>query len=110
MLASAILTVDTTFLFFFLAFLALAISTFIGLEMRRSAEGAVHPQIAPGSRPARKLQTALGITSGVIAVASLLAGTVIFFLIPSFNTGYLSGLHFSHSLLSGLTYEVWIGQ
>jgi len=85
MLASAILTVDTTFLFFFLVFLALAVSTFIGLEMRRSAEGAVHPHIAPGSGPARRLQTALGITSGVIALASLLAGTVIFFLIPRFN-------------------------
>ena len=41
MLASAILTVDTMFLFFFLVFLALAVSTFIGLEMRRSSEGAV---------------------------------------------------------------------
>jgi len=110
MLASAILTVDTTFLFFFLAFLALAISTFIGLEMRRSAEGAVHPQIAPGSRPARKLQTALGITSGVIAVASLLAGTVIFFLIPRFNAGYLSGFNLQPSLISGFTDDVELGQ
>jgi hypothetical protein len=72
MLASAILTVDTSFLFFFLVFLALAISTFIGLEMRRSAEGAVHPHIATGSMPARRLQTALGITSGVVGVAALL--------------------------------------
>ena len=49
MLASAILTVDTMFLFFFLVFLALAISTFIGLEMRRSAEGAISPPIEPGT-------------------------------------------------------------
>src|SRR5712671_7698660 len=35
MLASAILTVDTTFIGFFLIFLALAVSTFVGLEMRR---------------------------------------------------------------------------
>ena len=110
MLASAILTVDTTFLFFFLVFLALAISTFIGLEMRRSADGTVHPRIAPGSKPARRLQTALGITSGVVAVAALLAGTVIFFIIPRFNAGYLSGFNLQPSLISGFTDNVELGQ
>ena len=37
-LVAAILTVDTLFLGFFLVFLALGVSTFVGLEMRRSAE------------------------------------------------------------------------
>ena len=110
MMASAILTVDTTFLFFFLVFLALAISTFIGLEMRRSAEGTVHPRMAPGSRPARKLQTALGITSAVVAVAALLAGAVIFFIIPRLNAGYLSGFNLQPSLISGFTDDVELGQ
>ena len=110
MMASAILTVDTTFLFFFLVFLALAISTFIGLEMRRSAEGAVHPRMAPGSRPARKLQTALGITSAVVAVTALLAGAVIFFIIPRLNAGYLSGFNLQPSLISGFTDDVELGQ
>jgi protein-glutamine gamma-glutamyltransferase len=110
MLASAILTVDTTFLFFFLVFLALAISTFIGLEMRRSAEGAVHPRMAPGSTAARRLQTALGITSAVVAVAALLAGTVIFFIIPRLNAGYLSGFNLQPSLISGFTDDVELGQ
>jgi protein-glutamine gamma-glutamyltransferase len=110
MLASAILTVDTTFLFFFLAFLALAVSTFIGLEMRRGAEGAVHPPMPPGSKPARTLQRALGITSAVVAVASLLAGTVIFFLIPRFNAGYLSAFNLQPSLISGFTDDVELGQ
>ncbi len=110
MMASAILTVDTTFLFFFLVFLALAISTFIGLEMRRSAEGTVHPRMAPGSRPARKLQTALGITSGIVAVTALLAGAVIFFIIPRLNAGYLSGFNLQPSLISGFTDDVELGQ
>src|SRR5579864_2632944 len=110
MLASAILTVDTTFLFFFLVFLALAISTFIGLEMRRSAEGTVHPRIAPGSTPARRLQTALGTTSAVVAVAALLAGAVIFFIIPRLNAGYLSGFNLQPSLISGFTDDVELGQ
>ena len=109
-LASAILTVDTTFLLFFLVFLALAVSTFIGLEMRRGAEGAVHPPMPLGSKPARRLQQALGITSGVIAMASLLAGTVIFFLIPRFNAGYLSAFNLQPSLISGFTDDVELGQ
>src|SRR6202140_697594 len=62
-LASAILTVDTAFLLFFLVFLALGVSTFIGLEMRRSADGAACPQIESGTFPARRLHTALGLTS-----------------------------------------------
>ena len=42
MLASAILTVDTVFSSFFFVFLALAVSTFVGLEMWRSAQGRRH--------------------------------------------------------------------
>ena len=110
LLASAILTVDTTFLFFFLVFLALAVSTFIGLEMRRSSEGAAQPHIAPRSKSARKLHTALGITSAVIAVASLVAGAVIFFVIPRFNAGYLSGFNLQPSLISGFSDDVELGQ
>src|SRR5580704_5268957 len=49
MLAAAVLTVDTAYLAFFLVFLALGISTFIGLEMERGAEGASAAPIAPGS-------------------------------------------------------------
>src|ERR1700693_2032263 len=41
MLAAAILTVDTIFLAFFFIFLGLAVSTFVGLEMWRSAQGTV---------------------------------------------------------------------
>jgi transglutaminase-like putative cysteine protease len=110
MLASAILTVDTAFLFFFLVFLALAISTFIGLEMRRSAEGAVSPNLAPRSAAARRLQTALGITSALVAVTVLAAGAVIFFIIPRFNAGYLSGFNLQPSLITGFSDDVELGQ
>lgn len=110
MLASAILTVDTIFLFFFLVFLALAVSTFIGLEMRRSSEGAVGPQLAPGSAAANRLQRALGVTSSIVAIAALAAGAVIFFLIPRFNAGYLSGFNLQPSLITGFSDDVELGQ
>src|SRR6202022_2420263 len=50
MLAAAILTVDTGFLVFFLVFMALAVSTFVGLEMWRSAEGAIVQPLPIGTR------------------------------------------------------------
>jgi hypothetical protein len=110
MLASAILTVDTVFLVFFLIFLALCVSTFIGLEMRRSAEGSATPPAESSVPLARRLHTALGITSGVIAVSALAAGAVIFFVLPRFNAGYLSRFNLQPSLISGFTDDVELGE
>ncbi len=110
MLAAAILTVDTMFLLFFLLFLALAISTFISLEMQRSAEGASAAPVETGTPAARRLNTALGVTSGVIAASALVLGTAIFFLIPRFSAGYLSGFNLQPSLISGFSDDVELGQ
>src|SRR6266436_10435465 len=70
MLAAAILTVDTGFLVFFLLFMALAVSTFLGLEMWRSAQGAVVQPLQSGTRAANRLHNALGVTSAGIAFGS----------------------------------------
>jgi hypothetical protein len=110
MLAAAILTVDTMFLLFFLVFLALCVSTFIGLEMRGSAEEARSAPLESGTASARRLHTALGITSSVIAVSALVLGTGIFFLIPRFTAGYLSGFNLQPSLISGFSDDVELGQ
>ncbi len=48
-LASAVLTVDTTFLVLFFLFLLFGVGTFVGLEMRRGAKGAVGPAFAAQS-------------------------------------------------------------
>ncbi len=110
MLAAAILTVDTMFLLFFLLFLALAISTFISLEMQRSAEGSASTPIGTGTPAAGRLNKALGITSGTIAAGALLLGTTIFFLIPRFSAGYMSGFNLQPSLISGFSDDVELGQ
>jgi hypothetical protein len=110
MLASAILTVDTAFLVFFLVFLALCVSTFMGLEMRRSAEASSAPPVTPEPAAARRMHTALGIASGAIAVSALLIGTGIFFLLPRFSAGYLSGFNLQPSLISGFTDDVELGE
>ena len=110
MLAAAILTVDTLFLLFFLAFLGLAISTFISLEMQRSAEDSASTPIETGTPAAKRLSRALGITSGTVAAAALVLGTAIFFLIPRFSAGYLSGFNLQPSLISGFSDDVELGQ
>lgn len=110
MLTAAILTVDTLYFGFFLLFLVLAVSTFVGLEMRRSAEGSVVPPLAAGTATAKRLQKALSATSTLVAIGSLTLGTVIFLIIPRVTAGYLSGLNLQPTLISGFSDDVELGQ
>jgi protein-glutamine gamma-glutamyltransferase len=109
MLASAILTVQTAFLVTLAVFLVLAVSTFVALEIRRSATGAVSPPVEPGSPLAERLNRALGLTSILVAVSTLLAGGVLFFVIPRFTTGYLGGLNLHPDALTGFSDDVSLG-
>jgi hypothetical protein len=110
MLASAILTVDTGFLIFFFLFMALAVSTFVGLEMWRSAQGAVVQPIQHGTSAASRLHNALGVTSAAIAFGSLAVGAVIFLCLPRFAGGYMSGLNLQPTLISGFSDDVELGE
>ncbi len=108
-LASAILTVGTGFLVMLAIFLVLAVSTFVALEIRRSATGAVSPPVEPGSPLAHKLNRALGLTSILVAVSALAVGTALFFIIPRFTTGYLSAFSLRPTPLTGFTDDVSLG-
>ena len=110
MLASAILTVDTVFLVFFFVFLALAVSTFVGLEMWRSAQGAITPPVESGTTAAQRLHNALGLTAIGIAFGAVAIGSVIFFLLPRFNSGYMSGFNLQPTLISGFSDDVELGE
>jgi transglutaminase-like putative cysteine protease len=110
MLCAAILTVGTAYLAFFFAFLLLAISTFIGLEMRRSAEAATAAPLESGTGAARRLQRALGGASAALAFGTLVVGTAIFFMIPRVSAGYLSGYNLQPTLISGFTDDVELGE
>lgn len=109
MLASAILTVDTTFLISLAIFLFLAVASFVGLEIRRSSSGAVTPALEPGSPAARRLQRALGLTSLTVAAAALSLGVFIFFLIPRFTVGYMSAFNMQPTLVTGFSDNVALG-
>ncbi len=110
MLASAILTVETTFLVVLAVFLVLAVSTFVALEIRRGADNAVSPPLEPGSPMAHRLNRALGLTSALVAVSTLLIGAGFFFMIPRFTSGYLSALSLRPSLMTGFSDDVTLGQ
>ncbi len=110
MLASAILTVETGFLVALAVFLVLSVSTFVSLEIRRSAAGAVSAPIESGSPAARRLNRALGITSVLVAAGALAVGGVLFFVIPRFTTGYLSALNLQPQLMTGFTDDVALGE
>ncbi|HKV05910.1 MAG TPA: DUF3488 and transglutaminase-like domain-containing protein [Candidatus Acidoferrales bacterium] len=110
MLASAILTVETSFLVALAIFLVLAVSTFVALEIRRSATGAVSPPLEPGSPMARRLNRALVLTSALVALGVLVAGLALFFVIPRFTTGYLSALNLQPGLLTGFSDNVMLGE
>jgi protein-glutamine gamma-glutamyltransferase len=110
MIASAILTVETTFLIALAAFLVLAVSTFVALEIRRGADNAVSPPLEPGSPLAHRLNRALGLTSALVAIGTLAVGAVFFFAIPRFTSGYLSALSLQPSLMTGFSDNVTLGQ
>jgi protein-glutamine gamma-glutamyltransferase len=109
-LASAILTVDTAFLVFLVLFLALAVSTFVGLEMWRSAQGTVAQPIESGTPAARRLHNSLGMTSAGIAVGSVALGSLIFLFLPRVSAGYLSGFNLQPTLISGFSDDVELGE
>ncbi len=110
MLAAAILTVDTVFLAFFLVFLGLAISTFVSLEMWRSAQGTVTRPMESGTSAATHLHNALSLTSAGIAFGALAVGAIIFLILPRFSGGYMSGLNMQPTMISGFSDDVELGE
>jgi len=109
-LASAVLTVDTTFLFLFFLFLLFAVATYAGLELRRGAAGALVPAAAAMPDAEKKLSRALSFAVVGVSVGAILCGAVLFFLLPRVSAGYLGKTSFNPTLLSGFTDQVELGQ
>jgi transglutaminase-like putative cysteine protease len=109
-LASAVLTVDTTFLFLFFLFLLFAVATYAGLELRRGAAGALVPAAAAMPDAEQQLSRALSFAAVGVSVGAILCGAVLFFLLPRVSAGYLGKTSFNPMLLSGFTDQVELGQ
>ena len=109
-LAAAVLTVDTTFLILFFVFLLFGVSTFVGMELRRGAIGAVSPALLVNTERDRKLNRALSLSALSVALGAIVLGGILFFFFPRFSAGYLSRASFNPSLMSGFTESVELGQ
>jgi len=110
LLASAVLTVDTAFLFLFFLFLLFAIATYTGLELRRGAAGALLPPTSLQPEKESQLSRALGFSALGVSLGAIFCGTVLFFVFPRISAGYLGKTSFNPTLLSGFTDQVELGQ
>ncbi|MGC2271714.1 MAG: DUF3488 and transglutaminase-like domain-containing protein [Candidatus Sulfotelmatobacter sp.] len=110
-LASAVLTVDSVFLFFFAGFMLTAVATFILMEMRRSTQAARFQ--AGHSRDVqehRHLAFSLARVTPVLVLMILLGAAAIFFLLPRVSTRYLGGYSFGTDFSTGFSDRVRLGQ
>ncbi len=108
-LAAAVLTVDSLFLFGFSLFLLIAVTTFILLEMRRSAM-ASSVQARWGEAEPRQMGWWLSGFSPSFLLLILVGAAAIFFLIPRVSGGYLSAYAPHGQLATGFSDNVRLGQ
>ncbi len=112
MLSGAVLTVGTVYLACFTFYVLFSISTFISYEIKRSSEAARRPPEGPFRTPAqnrgaieRALSSAtVGLAVGIVALAAIL-----FFVIPRYRTGYLTGLGMDAQNITGFSGTVNLG-
>lgn len=110
-LASAVLTVDSLFLFSFAAFLLMAVATFVLMEMRRSAQAAsIHARHFPDPRAHERFAFSLARMAPALMFMILIGAAVLFFLLPRKPTGYLGGYSFGTDFSSGFSDRVQLGQ
>ncbi len=112
MLASAILTVSTEFMALFVLYMLFAISTFISYEIKRSTEAATRAPSGPFASPARNrvaLEQSLARSTGGLAIGIVALASVLFFVIPRYRSGYLTGLGMTSQNITGFSESVKLG-
>jgi hypothetical protein len=109
-LGASVLTVDSMFLGAFCVFVVLAVNTFVSMEIRRSLRKAVYSGVAASERIAgRKLGVLLSSAGALIVMAMVAVSTVLFFLLPRFSAGYLSGYAPHSDMVTGFSDHVNLG-
>lgn len=109
-LASAVLTIDTTFLGLFFLFMLFGVATFVGLEMRRGSKNAIGPDLEAHPQQERRLTRALVLAALCVAFGAMIIGGALFFFFPRFSAGYLGRTSLQPTLMSGFTDDVELGQ
>ena len=108
-LASAILTVDTSFLILFFIFLLFGVATFVAMELRRGVRGAITPPLDAQPARERQITYALSLAALCVALGAITIGGALFFFFPRFSAGYLGRASMQPSLMTGFTDDVELG-
>ena len=109
-LASAVFTVDTNFFFLFVAYLMFGVATFLGLEIRRSAQGTVFPPLHAETGRERRFYRAISLAAMTVTLGAIFFGSLLFFFFPRVSAGYFAKSGFQPSLMTGFTDSVELGQ
>ena len=110
-LAAAVLTVDSVFLFAFAGFMLTAVMTFVLMEMRRSSQTASIPAREPSDRMTyRRMGFFLAGTSPVLVALILAGASAIFFLLPRMSAGYLGSFAGGNDMTTGFSDRVQLGR
>jgi len=109
-LASAVFTVDTNFFFLFIVYLLFGVATFLALEIRRGAIGAVFPLLHADTSRERKFYRAMSLAALSVAAGAVFFGSMLFFFFPRFSAGYFARTGFQPSLMTGFTDNVELGR
>jgi protein-glutamine gamma-glutamyltransferase len=110
-LASAVLTVDSVFLFFFAAFMLMAVATFMLMEMRRSQRAAkFQARHSNDAYEHRHLAVSLARATPLLVLMILVGAAAVFFLLPRMSAGYLGGYSFGNDLSTGFSDRVQLGR
>jgi transglutaminase-like putative cysteine protease len=110
-LASAVLTVDSVFLFSFAAFMLMAVATFVLMEMRRSGhESNIQARHSSDPQEHRRLALSLARVAPGLMLMILVSGAAVFFLMPRMSAGYLGGYSYGTDFSSGFSDRVQLGQ
>ena len=110
-LASAVLTVDSVFLFSFAAFMLMAVATFVLMEMRRSGHAAnVLARHSSDPQEHRRLAFALAQVTPALMLMILIGAAAMFFLLPRKSAGYLGQYSFGTDFSTGFSDRVQLGR
>jgi transglutaminase-like putative cysteine protease len=110
-LAGAVLTVDSVFLFAFAGFMLMATSTFVLMEMRRSSHAATIPARESTDPVAyRRMAVFLAGLSPALVALILVGAFAIFFLLPRMSAGYLGSFATTGEMAVGFSDRVQLGQ
>ncbi len=115
-LAAAVLTVGSVFLFTFAFFLLVAVVTFVLMEMRHAAaaEPALahdpHTVASPGVSSTRRMAYALLAIAPVLMLMILAGSFLIFFLLPRISPRFLSSYAPTSDVSTGFSDRVQLGR